>query len=269
MSGRIRLLVSDVDGTIVRSDKTLAPSTLAAAARLREAGVALALVSARPPRGMRWIAEALGLATPLAGFNGGMLTEADGTLIENLPIPRDVVRQALDLFARAGVQPWLFSALDWLVLDPAGDYVAHERYTIRFDERVVSRFGPYLDRADKLVGVSADFDHLARVEAELQTLVGDRASVHRSQPYYLDVTHPGANKGAAVRRLADLLGVPLSGVAVIGDMANDVPMFAVAGVSIAMGNAAPAVRSAAGHVTGANDRDGWAQAVGEIVLRAE
>lgn len=269
MSGRIRLLVSDVDGTIVRSDKTLAPGTLAAAARLREAGVALALVSARPPRGMRWIAEALGLATPLAGFNGGMLTEADGTLIENLPIPPDVVRQALDLFARAGAQPWLFSALDWLVLDPAGDYVAHERHTIRFDERVVSSFGPYLDRADKLVGVSADFDHLARVEAELRTLVGDRASVHRSQPYYLDVTHPGANKGAAVRRLADLLGVPTSGVAVIGDMENDVPMFAVAGVSIAMGNAAPAVRSAAGHVTGTNDRDGWAQAVDDIVLRAE
>lgn len=268
MSGRIRLLVSDVDGTIVLPDKTLAPSTLAAVARLREAGVALALVSARPPRGMRWIAESLGLATPMAGFNGGMLTEADGTLIENLPMPEGVVRQALDVFGRAGVQPWLFSALDWLVLDPAGDYVAHERYAIRFDERVVSGFGPYLARADKLVGVSADFGHLARVEAELQTLVGERASVHRSQPYYLDVTHPDANKGTAVRRLAALLGVPLSEVAVIGDMENDVPMFAVSGLSIAMGDASPEVRSAAGHVTAANDRDGWARAVDEIVLRA-
>lgn len=266
MSGRIRLLVSDVDGTIVQPDKRLAPSTFAAAARLRDAGVALALVSARPPRGIRWIAEALGLATPMAGFNGGMLTEADGTLIENLPLADDVVRQALDLFARAGVQPWLFSAFDWLVLDPAGHYVAHERYTIRFDERVVSGFGPYLGRADKVVGVSADFDYLARVEADLQALLGERASVHRSQRYYLDVTHPDANKGAAVRRLAALLGVPLSEVAAIGNMENDVPMFAVAGLSIAMGNASPEVQAAAGHVTGANGRDGWAQAVDRFVL---
>ena len=69
--------------------------------------------------------------------------------------------------------------------------------------------------------------------------------------------------------LAQVNDLPLSEVAVIGDMENDMPMFAVAGLSVAMGDASPEVRSAAGHVTAANDRDGWARAVDEIVLRAE
>lgn len=266
----IRLLVSDVDGTLVQPDKSLAPGTVAAAHRLRDAGVALALISARPPRGMRWLSDALGLTTPLSGFNGGAVVTPDGAVLDSLPVPESVVRQALELFAARGVSAWLFTPGEWLVLDPAGDYVDHERHTVRFNERVVESFAPYTAQAGKLVGVSRDHAHLAAVELELQGLVGRAATVHRSQHYYLDVTHPDANKGAAVRRLAARLGVELADVAVIGDMVNDVPMFRVAGLAIAMGNAEANVQAEAQAVTEANDRDGWAQAVDRFVLgRAE
>ncbi len=262
----IRLLVSDVDGTLVQPDKSLAPSTVAAAARVQAAGMALAIVSARPPRGMTWIAETLGLKAPLAGFNGGTLLAPDGTVISQQVVPEDAVRLGLDLFARRGVDAWLFTADEWLLTNPEGPRIDLERHTVRFNERVVPDLHPYAGQAGKIVGVSDDFAKLAAVEHELQELLGGAATAHRSQQYYLDVTHPDANKGNAVRALAATLGFDLQEVAVIGDMENDVPMFGVAGYAVAMGNATPAVQAKAAAVTGRNDADGWADAVDKLIL---
>lgn len=261
----VRLFVSDVDGTLVRPDKSLAPSTVEAVRRLQRAGVQVAIVSARPPRGMKPIAAELGLTTPLAGFNGGTLLGADGQVVSQLLLPAGLARVAIDLFGNRGVSTWLFTADEWLCTDPDGPYVGLERRTVRFNERVVDSFEPYLGQIGKLTGVTDDFALLAAVETELQGLLGTAATVHRSQQYYLDVTHPDAHKGNAVRALADALHIDLADVAAIGDMANDVPMFAVAGQSIAMGNAAPDVQARAQFVTGRNDADGWAEAADRLM----
>ena len=119
----VRLVVSDVDGTIVRTDKSLAPSTIAAAKRLQSAGVPLAIVSARPPRGMRWIQDALQLTGPLAGFNGGSLVGPDQRIIEQRLVPEPAARTALALFRARDISAWLFTADEWLVLDPNGPHV--------------------------------------------------------------------------------------------------------------------------------------------------
>ncbi|WP_375457703.1 HAD family hydrolase [uncultured Enterovirga sp.] len=261
----IRLVVSDVDGTLVQPDKSLAPSTVAAANRLRSAGIPLAIVSARPPRGIAWIADELGLAFT-AGFNGGTVVRRDGTLLESHLVPADAARTALDLLVRHGIDAWLFTETEWLVVNPTGSHVPHERMTVRFDERVVESFEPYIAQAGKITGVTDDAPRLAAVEAELQALLGQTASAKRSQSYYLDVTNQAANKGNAVRLIARHAGVDPSEVAVLGDMANDLPMFDVAGFSIAMGNASAEVKARASAVTDANDADGWARAVDRLIL---
>lgn len=262
----IRLVVTDVDGTLVQPDKSLAPSTVAAANRLLDAGIPLGIVSARPTRGMIWLARDLGLEGLLAGFNGGIVMRPDGTVVERRLVPEAAARTALDLFARNKVSAWVVTAEEWLVLDPLGPHVDRERRTVRFNERVVDSFEPYLAWAGKVVGVTDDLPLLAGLEAELQAMLGGTANARRSQPYFLDVTHRAADKGNAVRTLASHLGVALSDVAVLGDMPNDVPMFAVAGYSIAMGNAPPEVQAHAAAVTGRNDADGWAQAVDKLIL---
>lgn len=265
-TGGIRLVVSDVDGTLVQPDKSLSPSTVAAAGRLRDAGIPLGIVSARPPRGMRWIADELGLAGLLAGFNGGTIMQPDGTVVEQRTVPEAAARIALDLFAQSGVTAWLFTADEWLIQDPNGPHVAHERHTVRFNERVVESFDPYVAEAGKLVGVTDDAPLLASLEARLQGLLGQTANAKRSQTYYLDVTHRDADKGKAVRALAAQMGGELSEVAVLGDMANDLPMFDVAGFAVVMGNASPGVKARAAAVTGRNDADGWAQAIDDLIL---
>ena len=262
----IKLVVSDVDGTIVQPDKSLSPGTIAAAARLQAAGVKLALVSARPPRGMTYITETLKLQAPYAGFNGGMLVGPGGDTVEWNPAPAEFVEKALALYAERGIDAWLFTQDEWLVRNANGPYVDHERITVKFNERVVDDFSPYVGQVGKLVGVTKDFDKLAEAEHDLQAIVRDNASALRSQKYYLDLTHKHANKGYSVRALAKHLNLDLSEVAVLGDMVNDVPMFKVAGFSVAMGNGSNAANAAATPTTAANDHEGWAQAIDTLIL---
>ncbi|WGF89141.1 Cof-type HAD-IIB family hydrolase [Marinivivus vitaminiproducens] len=259
------LVISDVDGTLVTTDKRLTERTVAAVRRMREAGVLFAITSSRPPRGLRMVTETLGIDTPVGGFNGGRIVDpASGPVAENL-LPPQAARDAVRQLEAQGVGVWVFTGEDWLVTDPDGAYVEHERATVQFDPVVVPSFDGHLDRVAKLVGASRDFALLARCERELAGQLAG-ASVVRSQDYYLDITSRDANKGTVVRTLSQRLGVPREAILVLGDMRNDVPMFAQAGFSVAMGQAGDEVKAAASAVTAGNDADGFAQAIERHVL---
>ena len=116
--------------------------------------------------------------------------------------------------------------------------------------------------------MSDDHDAVARAGAAAHDEFGDHVSASRSQPYYLDVTHPQANKGGVVKFLSAKYGIPTDEIATIGDMPNDVLMFAHSGLSIAMGNANREVQRAARRVTTSNDEDGFANAVHRFVLES-
>ncbi len=262
----VRLLISDVDGTLVTTEKVLTPASIAAVAKLRAAGIQFAVVSSRPPRGMAMLVAPLHIDTPMGAFNGGTIVTPDLTPIETRVVPVAAAHQALALFEARGVDTWVFAEGEWLLTNPDATYVKRELRTVQFDYRQVDDLGPYLDRAGKIVGTAADFDLLERVETELQGLLGTTAAAHRSQKYYLDITHPDANKGTAVHAIAAHLGIDIADVACIGDMTNDVPMFDVAGYSIAMGNGPAAVQARAKEVTTGNDEDGFAAAVERFVL---
>ncbi|HZI58211.1 MAG TPA: HAD hydrolase family protein, partial [Verrucomicrobiae bacterium] len=118
----------------------------------------------------------------------------------------------------------------------------------------------------KIVGVSQDYDAVARCEKDLQERLGSRVSAARSQPFYVDVTHPKANKGEVVLMASEFGGIPVQEIATIGDMANDITMFKQSGVSIAMGNASPEVQRAATYVTASNEEEGFAAAVDNFIL---
>ena len=131
---------------------------------------------------------------------------------------------------------------------------------------MVQSFDDLHERIVKIVGTSDDLQAVARCESDIRRQFGDHVSAARSQPYYLDVTHPNANKGAVVRRLSELLQVPVDLIATIGDMPSDVLMFALSGLGIAMGNASSEVQRTARRVTGSNTEDGFAEAVDKYIL---
>jgi Cof subfamily protein (haloacid dehalogenase superfamily) len=265
-AAQVRLVVSDIDGTLVTPDKTLTPAALAAARRLHAAGVGLSLVSSRPARGMMALVKALDLTVPFAAFNGGSLVAPDGTLIAAKRLSADAAAKAIGLFDERGISVWAFADDQWLVRDLDGPHVDHERHTVGFDPILVADFDAVIDRVDKLVAVTDEAALLAEVETETQALLGAHANARRSQTYYLDVTNAQADKGHAVRALCARIGAPEAETAVIGDQDNDLAMFAVAGLSIAMGQGTDEVRAGADFVTTANTEDGFATAIERFIL---
>jgi Cof subfamily protein (haloacid dehalogenase superfamily) len=262
----VRLLVSDIDGTLVTKDKRLTEATHEAVGKLARAGIALALTSSRPPHGIEVFAAALKLNTPRAAFNGAVIVSPDGQVLSGHFLQAETAGEVLAHLRDVQIAPWLFTAKEWLLVDPQGDYVEWEARTVKMPFRQVESFDAYLGQAGKIMAASKDTEKLAQCERDLQAMLGQRASVHLSQTYYLDITHPEGTKGHAVRALARLLGIDMKDVAVIGDMENDVPMFEVAPLSIAMGQSPDDVKRRATYVTAGNEDDGWAKAMTEYIL---
>lgn len=264
---RIALVVSDVDGTLLTKDKTLTDGARAAVRRLHEAGIGFTIVSSRPTIGMSFLVPPLAITLPIGAFNGSSIVDPQFKPLEQHLIPAAVAKRSVDLLSERGVDIWLFTNDRWLTRNPDGEYTAHEQHTIKHDPTIVPDFTPYLDQACKIVGASSDAALLQRCETDMQKLVGSDATAVRSQTYYLDVTPPGHDKGTFVETIAKRLNVALESVATIGDMQNDLPMFAKSGTSFAMGNASDDVKSRATHVTETNEHDGFARAM-DIVLKA-
>jgi Cof subfamily protein (haloacid dehalogenase superfamily) len=263
---RISAVVSDVDGTLVTDDKILTARTQAAVARLRAEDIAFAIISSRPPRGLRMLIDPLEITTPVVGFNGGLVTTPAFVPLTQHLMSSAAARQTIEIIDAHGAQVWVFRGEDWLTRDPAGPYVGLEQKAIGYEPIIVEDFGRALDAACKIVAVSDDFDLLTRLEQYARVALSDRAAIARSQLYYLDFTHPLANKGVALSELAKLLGIPESEIAVIGDGGNDIAMFERSGLSIAMGNAGLRVQGAADFVTDPNGQDGFAKAMERYVL---
>jgi Cof subfamily protein (haloacid dehalogenase superfamily) len=262
----IQLMLADVDGTLVTDDKVLTDRAVDAVHRLRAAGIRFAVTSGRPPRGMSMLVEPLALDTPLAAFNGGLFVTPDMSVIEQQVIPTELVEPTIELIDSFGLDAWVYRGANWDVLDLDGPHIERETWTVKFSPTLVPSFDDVTDGVAKIVGVSDDHDAVARAETAAHERFGNRVSAARSQPYYLDVTHPEANKGGVVAYLAKTFAIPPAQIATIGDMPNDVLMFRPSGLSIAMGNASADVQREANHVTTTNADEGFANAVERFVL---
>jgi Cof subfamily protein (haloacid dehalogenase superfamily) len=266
---QIRMVIADVDGTLVTQEKMLTKRAAEAVLRLHEAGIQFTITSGRPPRGMAMLIEPLKLTQPLAAFNGGVLIKSDlKTVVDQKFLPAGMPEKVIEAIEQHGLDVWLYTDIDWFVRDPNAPHVAREQWTVKFPPTVVKSFAGLLGRVAKIVGVSNDLERVAKCEKDVQQTGGTHISAARSQPYYLDVTHPQANKGEVVLSLSRLLNIPTEQIATIGDMPNDVLMFQKSGVSIAMGNASSEVQAAATYVTATNEDEGFAKAIENFVLSA-
>ena len=262
----IRLLLSDVDGTLVTMKKELTPRAIAAVHALHADGIHFAVTSGRPPRGMEMLIEPLALRTPISAFNGGLVVEPDMEVVAERVVPEELVAPTVALLESFDLSIWLYQGADWFVRDRDGPHVAHESSTVQFAPTLVASFDGITTGVAKIVGVSDDHDAVAEAAEATRETFGHHVAASRSQDYYLDVTHPDANKGGVVKYLSAKYGIPQEEIATIGDMPNDVLMFAQSGLSIAMGQSGREVHRAARHITTSNDDEGFANAVDRFIL---
>ena len=263
---KISLVIADVDGTLLTENKVLTGRAQAAVRRLHDHGIRFAVTSGRPARGMAMLVEPLALGTPIAGFNGGLFVRPDLSILVQKTLPPDVAREGLDLLGTHGLDAWIYCGNDWLITKREAPHIDREAWTVKFEPTVVTNFDNRLDQVAKIVGISDDHALVQRCESDAQSALGARATATRSQPYYLDITHKEANKGAVVDYLASHLRVPNKEIATIGDSPNDVLMFRDVGLSIAMGNASDEVKAKAHVTTDSYTNEGFAKAMERFVL---
>src|ERR1700720_3727917 len=173
----IRLLLADVDGTLVTPDKVLTEAAKEAARELYDAGIALAITSGRPPRGMSMLIEPLALKGAIAGFNGGVFVNPDLSVIESHTLDPATAEQTLKLIFDQGLDAWVYTEEEWLIRDKEAPHVARETWTVKFDAKVVASFtDAHLAHAVKIVGISDDLGLVAACEKLAQNTLGEKAS---------------------------------------------------------------------------------------------
>jgi hydroxymethylpyrimidine pyrophosphatase-like HAD family hydrolase len=202
-------------------------------------------------------------------------------VLEQRVLQADVIEPAMAVMKEHGLDTWIYRGTDWFVRERHGPHVDREEWTVKFPPTVVPNYDGLTNDVAKLVGVSDDLEAVCACEVAVRQRFAKGMHAHRSnpprepdslvsaarsQPYYLDVTHPDANKGGVVLYLSKRLGIPADQIATIGDMPNDISMFLQSGISIAMGQSSDEVKKAATFTTTSSEEEGFANAVDRFVF---
>ena len=253
-----RLVATDLDGTLLRTDESASPRTTAAIERTLRAGIPFVICTARPARWIHPLAPIVGGRGTAICANGGVIWDiASERVVRQFPIPCEI---ALEVVGR------LRSVLPqaaWAV-ERATAFAHEPAYRSRWpvpDDTVVDTIEVLLAAAPvklMLRARAATADHLVSLAREA---VGDLVEVTHSSTAdtLLEMSAAGVSKGSSLAALCDSLGIAASEVVAFGDMPNDLPMLRWAGRSVAVANAHPEVLAAAGEVTSSCDDDGVAR----------
>ncbi len=265
---RARLLVLDVDGTLLTTDYQITMATCRAVQHVASQGVQVILASARSPGALRLIMGELGITGLAISYTGALTCR----LYPDSDIPTEVVAEQRMNLSSAHIV--LRSALEQEI--SVGWYIGDDWYVPRLDAAlrlegeltgvmptVVPDLAHFTESPHKLLCLAGDPALLPRLSLLANTLPQD-CTGQFSYVSYLEITHQGVDKASALLALGQQLGIATAEMVAIGDAENDITMLRLVGFGIAMGNASPEVQAAADWVTDTNNQDGVATAIARL-----
>jgi HAD superfamily hydrolase (TIGR01484 family) len=252
-----KLVATDLDGTLLRSDGTVDERTRRAIAGLEAAGITFLICTARPPRWLRPLAEETGHRGLAVCANGGVIWDLHtDRMVEAFPVQAELAREVVRrLRAELPTGAW--------AVERAGGFAHEPAYTPRWpvpDDTVVDAIDALLEPpAVKLMLRHPDLSADALL-AHARELIGDLVEVSHSSSHdaLLEISAPGVSKASALAGVCAQRGIGAEEVMAFGDMPNDLAMLSWAGWGVAVANAHPEVLAAADEVTGSNDEAGVA-----------
>jgi hydroxymethylpyrimidine pyrophosphatase-like HAD family hydrolase len=252
----IRLVASDLDGTLLRPDETVSERTRRAVAAARDAGITVVLVSGRPPRSIGPLAERVGVGGIAICANGAVVWDLDtGTMVDSSPLAAEVATRLVHALRQA-IPGALFA------VELEGGFGREPGWSdglrpVRPDVLEADALELITGPVTKLLVRHPDLD-FAEVAGRARRAVGDDAVVTWAGLRVVEISAAGVTKAYALERLCRRLGIAADQVVAVGDMPNDLPMLDWAGTGVAVANATPEVLEAADEVTAANTEDGVA-----------
>ena len=267
----IRLIVADLDGTLLNSAHVVTPATERAVRLAQGNGVQFTVATGKTFPSTVGLIRQFGIDIPVICSNGTQVFAPDGTLVYEDPIPQDYAIEAVDLAQQRGFTPIIYTMTGLLSSvhdDNVRELVEHHEPAPDIVPDLIQALSNGY-KAFKLVLMSQDLPRVEDFQRELTEIFEGRAQVVRSGLLSLVEIMPfGVTKGTALVHILDHLGLGAEDTMCLGDNCNDVDMIRRAGIGVAMGNAPPDVREHADFVTRTNDEDGVAHAIARFVLKA-
>lgn len=269
----IRMIALDLDGTTLRTDKTVGPRTIKALRAAHAKGVEVVLASGRMTPAMEDTARRLEIDCCIVSYNGaavcGRVSKGRPRLIHQ-PLSAAIARE-LYAYARANRYQANFYHEDVIISEDAPHLLPYvEIYRSRTGSpfNLVKNLEDYLHHSPTKFLLVMEPEIRPKVEAELRPRFGSLATIIRTDPEYLEFLDPNVNKGSGVAKLAEILGIEMRSVMAMGDGENDVPMLQAAGWGVAVANANSHCRAVAKAFTqNDHDNDAVAEAVERWVLK--
>ncbi|MEH7011375.1 Cof-type HAD-IIB family hydrolase [Neobacillus niacini] len=265
-----KMIVLDLDDTLLRDDLTISPRTKQSLMEAQEAGVKVVLASGRPTSAMLPIAGELCLkeyGSFILSFNGGKIIDCqtgDEWFSSTLPI--ETVHHLYEISRRENV--WIHTYVgETIITEEPNQYTDIEGELTKLEIKVVDSFIDAVTEPVVKVLMLKEPSILARVEKKLQKEFAESLSIMRSKKFFLEFTEAGVTKGTSLNSLIQQLGISRDEVIAIGDSNNDLSMIQFAGLGVAMGNASEAIKAQADFVTDTNMNDGVAKVVEEFILK--
>jgi hydroxymethylpyrimidine pyrophosphatase-like HAD family hydrolase len=270
---RVRCLVCDLDGTLLTRENTIHPTVIDSIAEARRHGIRIVLASGRTDGFTRQYAQQVGSTAPIISLNGAMVKNADGTLLEQHPLPKRVAETAEEFGLRAqgaGVS-WSLFTFDGVVSYDEDPILPRYLRTGKALVRRVNDLRPYHDLA-VLCCAAGPYRALQELSVSLAKGLGNDIlrSMYQSGSgddlFYLEIKHRRINKSVGIRQVMETLGLRRTEIAAIGDYSNDIEMCTFAGVSAAMRNSIDDLKAVADYTTRLNNDDGGVADFIQLIL---
>lgn len=260
-----RAIALDLDGTLTNHDKVVTPRTRQALLKAQEQGAIIILASGRPTYGIVPVAECLELEKRggyILSYNGGNIVNAKtGEKLFSQFLP-DAVIPILYKYAREHRYALLGYAGNEIITEmPDDPYVKEESRINKMNIRKVDNLFETLEPHPTKLLMTGDPTDMIKAEEELVEILGEKMDIFRSAPFFLELVPKGIDKAQSLLRLLSKINLTPADLMAFGDGYNDLSMLKLAGVGVAMANAAPEVRADADYVTLSNEEDGVAEAL--------
>lgn len=260
-----RAIALDLDGTLTNHDKVVTPRTRQALLKAQEQGAIIILASGRPTYGIVPVAECLELEKRggyILSYNGGNIVNAKtGEKLFSQFLP-DAVIPILYKYAKEKNHALLGYAGNEIITEmPDDPYVKEESRINKMNIRKVDNLFETLEPHPTKLLMTGDPTDMIKAEEELVEILGEKMDIFRSAPFFLELVPKGIDKAQSLLRLLSKINLTPADLIAFGDGYNDLSMLKLAGVGVAMANAAPEVRADADYVTLSNEEDGVAAAL--------
>lgn len=260
MAGKIKLVATDIDGTLVKWDTSVSDGVKDCIKKLQENGVKVVLVSGRMHCATKHLRDELGLNSPVVSYQGGLIKDSDGKTLYQENLDSDYAKEIINWAHKNDVHLNLYID-DKLYVEKDDDCV--KRYTDgKFVPYTVCPFESLkIENVNKILAI--DYGNAERVTGWISELQAKFPELYivKSTPFFCEIGSPMAKKSLGVEFLAKHWNLSQDEILTIGDQNNDIELLKAGGVKVAMGNATPELKECANYITDSVENDGFVKAI--------